>query len=115
LSKTNLNKIKAAKTKKELRTKLAKELERKPHVEHNDLCSTCSATPECINRTPGMPVHYCEEYDEHPPVASPRSPQPAQPVADPPDVQGLCINCEHRHTCTTAATQGGIWHCEEFA
>jgi len=28
---------------------------------------------------------------------------------------GLCMNCEHRRTCTYPKPEGGIWHCEDYA
>lgn len=28
--------------------------------------------------------------------------------------KGLCINCEHRFTCTLPRPESGVWYCEEY-
>jgi hypothetical protein len=28
---------------------------------------------------------------------------------------GLCCNCENNETCQIPKTEGGVWHCEEYA
>ena len=28
--------------------------------------------------------------------------------------QGLCVNCENNHSCSSSAAMGGIWFCEEY-
>jgi hypothetical protein len=27
---------------------------------------------------------------------------------------GLCVNCEHRQSCTHPKPEGGVWHCENY-
>lgn len=29
-------------------------------------------------------------------------------------LKGLCINCEHRDTCTLPRPETGVWYCEEY-
>jgi hypothetical protein len=31
-----------------------------------------------------------------------------------PVLKGLCINCEHRFTCTLPRPETGVWYCEEY-
>ena len=26
----------------------------------------------------------------------------------------FCLNCDNRHECTTARSEVGVWHCEEY-
>lgn len=28
--------------------------------------------------------------------------------------KGLCMNCDHRSTCTYPVPEGGVWHCGEY-
>jgi len=28
--------------------------------------------------------------------------------------KGLCINCDHRFTCTLPRPESGVWYCEEY-
>ncbi len=113
MSEASVKKKKATKAKKARRAKEKKVLEIKPHEQFQDLCSTCAATPHCIHRTPGYPVHYCEEYEYQAGV----SPQVAR-SADVPEetmiLKGLCVNCDNRDTCMHANTEVGVWHCEEY-
>ena len=39
-----------------------------------------------------------------------------EPSANSPDAKykGLCVNCEHRETCTLPKPKSGVWHCEEY-
>jgi hypothetical protein len=85
----------------------------KPRVEYQDLCSTCSESPSCINRTTGKPVHHCDDYENHPTVDAP-APSVAAARVEPVTLQGLCVNCIHKDGCVLAGTQGGVWHCEEY-
>lgn len=61
-------------------------------------------------------VYHCEGYAEMHPEAEPllvpgmvKDETPVEPAI------GLCLNCEHRDTCTLPRLEGGVWHCEEYA
>ena len=28
--------------------------------------------------------------------------------------KGLCMNCDHRFTCSYPVPEGGVWQCEEY-
>ena len=28
--------------------------------------------------------------------------------------KGLCVNCDHRFTCTLPKPESGVWYCEEY-
>ena len=92
-----------------------------------DLCTTCIHNGDCLGRaTLIRPVHFCEEFDCHTangdsvtPVSTPVAPVVGEPV--PAEVEqsqgytGICVNCDFRETCRNSRTEGGIWHCEEYA
>jgi hypothetical protein len=102
----------------------ASKLEKKASVkpEPSGLCVNCRHFETCgFSKDPEHPVLFCEEYEV--PVI------PAMRIADNTDVtkkgkpatkndiekyRGLCMNCEHRETCTYPKPEGGIWHCEEY-
>ncbi|MCK4679076.1 MAG: NAD(P)H-dependent oxidoreductase subunit E [Bacteroidales bacterium] len=29
-------------------------------------------------------------------------------------INGICVNCENRHTCSFIKPEGGVWYCEEY-
>ena len=83
---------------------------------YRDLCSTCSHAETCGTRsTPARPILFCEMFEV---LASPLAVTPAarEPAdrQDTGDYNGLCMNCEHRRTCTVDKPEGGVWHCEEY-
>lgn len=113
MSKASIRKRVPKKAKKAGRVKDQKILEIKPHEQHQDLCSTCAATPECIYPTAGYPVHHCEEFESQ----AGKSPQPVKLSQVPQEtqtLQGLCVNCDNQKTCMHSCTEGGVWHCEEY-
>lgn len=93
------------------------------------LCSTCNNVSTCFYFATRGPALFCELYDDHvngaPPVSQSRlvrTPPRAErrrPAATPPQkpvvLKGLCVNCEHRDTCTFPKPPGGVWRCEEYA
>lgn len=83
---------------------------------HRDLCSTCSHTESCGNRsTPQRPIFFCELFEVFapPPPAAPAAAR--EPAAqDAGEYKGLCVNCDSRNTCIFPKPEGGIWHCEEY-
>ncbi|MHC4608385.1 MAG: hypothetical protein ACYTAF_15855 [Planctomycetota bacterium] len=90
-------------------------------LEHRDICSTCIHTRTCIHRIRSQrPIHYCEEFAIAPYVA-PAGPVVQEKTSGPgPEkgeehLKGLCINCENRKGCKLPKTEGGVWHCEEYA
>jgi len=85
------------------------------------LCATCNEAPHCAYaRNATVPVLFCEMFDdgeseqtvktERPPF-SPRPTGEEKPASQ---LKGLCVNCDHRHTCTFPKPEGGVWHCEEY-
>lgn len=85
------------------------------------LCVTCNNSESCVYRKRrGTDALYCELYDGYmlSPVhrdassAMAGSTEPTSTEAA--DHTGLCVNCQHRHDCGLARTEGGIWHCEEY-
>ena len=89
--------------------------------EQQGICSTCNHLDGCSYRSRWKgPVMHCEEFDDWVPsvarVVSPRETEvAASNLGDKEDVSvGLCVNCEHRLTCTFPKPDGGVWHCEEW-
>jgi hypothetical protein len=88
--------------------------------EIQDLCTTCNYAMDCVNATDEKrPVYYCEEYDDYTPPIEETAPETkaveAVAATGTAKYTGICVNCEHRETCPHSMTEGGIWHCEEYA
>jgi hypothetical protein len=90
-----------------------------------DLCTTCIHCDSChLRATTIQPVHECNEFDDGTPAISngmakgllhsvPKAPkQNSAPARE--ALVGLCMNCDHRDTCTLPRPSGGVWHCEEY-
>lgn len=91
-------------------------------TEYIGLCKICANKAACVF-TRGMtrPVIYCEEFqlEIFTPAQSPQkdiSKKAKQNHGDAHDKgQGLCCDCENRHTCGLVSNaEGGIWYCEEY-
>ncbi len=88
------------------------------------LCSTCNNSPTCFFHRRRGPALFCELFDDYVNQSVTTRKMPAQQTAPPVGARaasedtsryaGLCMNCEHRHTCTHPRPAGGIWHCEEY-
>ena len=89
------------------------------------LCSTCNNAPTCFYRARRGPALFCELFDGYAPpaelITSKRAPPPADSSAasravaeETSKYTGLCVNCEHRQTCTHPKPDGGVWHCENY-
>lgn len=87
------------------------------------LCLSCRHSHTCtfpVDET--HPVIHCEEFElirtvSKRTVSAEQSSrhlnrQNQAPCEHP--FLGLCANCDNRHTCIYAHTEGGIWHCEEY-
>jgi hypothetical protein len=97
---------------------LSKELDMANTVEYKDLCSTCNYGPTCVRRQHhGKPVWQCEEFDDFQPAPKRTIPPKAaeRKVRSSRAVRGLCESCDNIDICSIPETDGGIWHCEEFA
>ena len=100
----------------------ARSPEEDSHVlEVSGLCVSCITAETCMYRKGSKePVAYCEEFSTHGNQVSTKlrhvTPQltPSEKILDPAGLKGLCVNCDHRATCTHAKTEGGIWHCEDY-
>lgn len=82
-----------------------------------DLCQTCIHIETCsLREMPTTPVHDCDEYDDgsRAAVLSAVQTDPAPHSAPVALGVGLCVNCEHRNTCTLPRPAGGVWNCEEY-
>jgi len=88
-----------------------------------DLCANCIHRDNChLRQMPTTPVYECNEHDDGTPEILPDASQllsvpeatesDAAPVDD--GIVGLCVNCDHRETCTLPRPAGGVWHCEEY-
>lgn len=86
------------------------------------LCSTCNNSPTCYYHARRGPAIYCEMFDDYAaPVGgdglrSVGGTTPADRGArgDQAQYAGLCVNCDHRHTCAHPKPTGGVWHCEDY-
>ncbi len=109
------------------REKMYKKVNIKAEAEtYNDICSTCNHVHGCVNLKRGdRPVWFCEEFDNYVPVEEKTNDetifQPVQSYIEQDSMedvgrqfQGLCINCEDRHTCNLMKPNGGVWHCQEY-
>ena len=88
------------------------------------LCLTCNNAPACYYHARRGPALFCELFDDYTPPVKRHAAAPAVAL-EPADVPsreapasgalaGLCINCEHRRTCTHPKQEGGVWHCEDY-
>jgi hypothetical protein len=86
------------------------------------LCKICANNAVCIF-TRGMmrSVVYCEEFQLQMPYPGPSvqnglsNPASNSPLDSSELSQGLCCDCETRHSCgLTGKSEGGIWYCEEY-
>jgi hypothetical protein len=90
--------------------------------ETSGLCLTCNNRETCYYHATRGPALFCELFDDFVPAADRGLMRaPARAVAEPPapveeetECLGLCINCEHRRTCTHPRPSGGVWHCEDY-
>ncbi len=68
---------------------------------------------------------FCEMFDDYMPPVGWVGPERVSPSAEPSMARrpaeeeaakyaGLCVNCEHRRTCTYPKPEGGVWHCEDY-
>ena len=89
------------------------------------LCSTCNNSPTCFYRAQRGPALFCELFDDYvappPPAKQSKALPPASSsidaraaAEDVSNYAGLCMNCEHRRTCTHPRPPGGVWHCEDY-
>ena len=89
------------------------------------LCSTCNNAPNCFHRARRGPALFCELFDGYAPPAERAQSEQAPRSADSssarratdeesPKYTGLCVNCDHRQTCTHPKPEGGVWHCEDY-
>jgi hypothetical protein len=87
---------------------------------YGGLCSTCVHASTCgYRRVPLQPVWDCCDFEPEigPVNLSPPLVSPLKSIAEgenPGKHAGLCVNCEHRKTCTYPRSEGGVWHCEEY-
>ena len=85
------------------------------------LCATCHEAAHCAYaRNATGPILFCEMFDEGRPeeqveADTPRAEtQTAGEKRPAGRLKGLCINCDHRETCTFPKPEGGVWHCQEY-
>lgn len=91
-------------------------------IANGGLCSTCNERPTCIHYARRGPAIFCELFDTHAPRRIHRAETEPGARDDPPGrsapgeetFKGLCVNCEHRYTCTYPMPPGGVWHCEDY-
>lgn len=84
------------------------------------LCGTCRNISECTHFARRGAAHCCELFENEVVETAVQkwvddSPPPKDFVLES-DVprKGLCMNCEHRESCSHSNTPEGIWHCEEY-
>jgi hypothetical protein len=83
------------------------------------LCVTCANADTCVYRKArGKDAQYCEMFDSSNGGSGARAVTfvaPVEPqVREQTALRGLCVNCEHRDSCTLPRAEGGVWHCEEY-
>lgn len=89
--------------------------------EYGGLCSSCVNASTCgYRRVPSQAVWDCCDFEPETAPVNILSPtvSPLKSIAEytnPGEYAGLCVNCEHRETCTYPRPEGGVWHCEEYA
>ena len=85
-------------------------------VEARGLCRTCRHATACgFRQTDGQVKVYCEEYEAAPtPVALALTVETEQTERPAGKLLGLCMNCDHRHTCALPKPECGVWHCNEY-
>lgn len=87
---------------------------------YGGLCSNCVNASTCgYRRVPLQPVWDCCDFEPEIAPVNILSPTvfPLKSIAEgenPGRHAGLCVNCEHRETCTYPRPEGGVWHCEEY-
>jgi hypothetical protein len=93
-------------------------------TENRGICSTCIYAKSCALRHGcNQAIFHCEEFECN--EANPRAHAPPMNVSSPVlavaanpghEVKhlGLCVNCEHRDTCTFTKPEGGVWRCNEY-
>jgi len=86
-----------------------------------ELCSICSHVSVCANRgSVNDRLFPCEDFLEDRrfstalPKGAPKLQRNAAQASSGP-FRGLCCDCENREGCCLAqASEGGVWHCEEY-
>ena len=85
------------------------------------LCTTCIYVSECLSwRDATQTIVHCELFECEAPsdkaetVVPQSPPEPTETGPEPAGLMGLCVNCNHRRSCTLAKHESGIWHCEEY-
>jgi len=93
------------------------------------ICTNCRHLSTCtFPGSPDKPKLFCEEFEclgascsEVESDLRALSTRPTEVLteqdAGEPDVSkyvGLCVNCDHRESCTLPKPVGGIWYCEEY-
>lgn len=98
---------------------------------HVGLCSTCNNAATCFHFARRGAALFCEMFDDHMDTAAiyirehqdlgqkliPTSLEfdvSSNTSRDLARLKGLCMNCEHKTTCTFSIPPEGIWHCEEY-
>lgn len=94
-------------------------------LENKGICSTCIYLKSCALRPAcDQAIFHCEEFECNevgPRVNAPHivASNPALAAAEKPEQDrkhlGLCINCDHRDTCTFTRPEGGVWRCNEYS
>jgi len=88
--------------------------------EYGGLCSTCVNASACgYRRAPLKAVWDCCDFEPETAPVNTLSPtvSPLKSFAEdknPGGYAGLCVNCEHRETCTYTRPEGGVWHCGDY-
>jgi hypothetical protein len=90
-----------------------------PAGDQRDLCCICSYLAECMYRgAANRSKLQCELFDVDVNALNaredPRGPSELGKVAIPNLKGGLCCNCESRRHCAIRASEGNVWHCEEY-
>jgi hypothetical protein len=93
-----------------------------PQTVHLGLCSSCRHNAVCVfTRNKKCSPVYCEEFQLEISGAVHLPQNDDSKTSGAPDGealalhQGLCCDCENRHTCGLISTpEGGVWYCEEY-
>ena len=98
-------------------------------AQQTDICQTCIHAADCVHhqhcQSQGKAIFHCDEFDDRPAfhVVQGENPGNAEHRPAPTEnsivyikgrMKGLCVNCGKRESCKYPASEGGVWHCEEY-
>ena len=96
------------------------------NYKNHGICSTCNNIAHCSHfKNSNHPIWYCEFFDDYVSpqettlevaIQSHKKLNTNTNIKKKKEVcfKGLCINCDHRETCTYPKPEESVWHCSEY-